>query len=215
MKMKLYLIRHGRQCDTRCNVDVSLCEEGFRQAELAGLRMKDWGIQKVYSSDMIRARQTAETANRYWNVEHEIIPQFRELNFGDMEGMDDDKIQTVFAEFKKEQDKMETDLRYPKGESAGDLVRRAMPKLMEVAQSGLDCVAIATHGVWIRAVVSYLLGMDLARWKTIGTGFENGSITELHFHPETKRFTLERFNDYAHLEPYPELLRSAWGVHEN
>lgn len=29
--MKLYLIRHGRQCVKRCNVDVPISEEGIRQ----------------------------------------------------------------------------------------------------------------------------------------------------------------------------------------
>lgn len=48
--MKLYLIRHGRQCDKRCNVDVSLSEEGIRQAKLAGMRMKDWGVEKESSA---------------------------------------------------------------------------------------------------------------------------------------------------------------------
>lgn len=213
--MKIYLIRHGRQCDTRCNVDVALSEAGFRQADLVGLRMKDWGIQKVYSSDMIRARQTAETANKHWNVEHEIVPQFRELNFGDMEGNETNELNTIFADFKARQDLMVEDLRHPGGESAGDLVARGMPALQKVAESGLECVAIATHGVWIRAIVCHVLGIDLAKWKLLGTTFENGSITQLDYHPETGRFTLERFNDFAHLEPYPELLRKAWGVNEN
>jgi len=57
--------------------------------------------------------------------------------------------------------------------------------------------------------------MDMAKWRTMGVTFENGSITELHYRKEKGNFTLERFNDYAHLEPYPKLLRSAWGVKEN
>jgi broad specificity phosphatase PhoE len=61
--LNLYLIRHGRQCDKRCNVDVSLSKEGIRQARLAGMRMKDWGIEMVYSSDMLRAKETAYFAN--------------------------------------------------------------------------------------------------------------------------------------------------------
>jgi broad specificity phosphatase PhoE len=41
----------------------SLSEEGIRQARLAGMRMKDWGIEMVYSSDMLRAKETAYFAN--------------------------------------------------------------------------------------------------------------------------------------------------------
>ncbi len=213
--MRIYFIRHGRQCDKRCNVDVALSEEGIHQAKLLGSRMKEFGVQKVYSSDMIRAKQTAEYANQYWNVEHEIIPEFREISFGKMEGKDDDEIQSLFADFKKEQEKMEYDLPYPDGESAMDVVKRSMPKLMEIVNSGLECVAIVTHGVWIRAMIAYILGMDMAKWRLLGVAFENGSITQVDYHSKKQIFTLEKLNDYAHLEAYKELLRSAWNVNEN
>lgn len=213
--MKIYLIRHGRQSDKRCNVDVSLAPEGIRQAVLTGERMKDWGIEKVYSSDMLRAKETAEQANRSWHVPHEIIPEFRELCFGDMEGLTDEEIEVKFADFKKQQEQMAADIPYPGGESAADLVRRAMPKLREVAGCHSGSIAIATHGVWIRAVLCFILGIDMVKWRTLGTTLENGSITELCYHPEKQQFTLERFNDFAHLEPYPSLLRAAWGVKEN
>lgn len=213
--MEIYLIRHGRQCDKRCNVDVSLSPEGVRQAELAGARMKDWGIEMIYSSDMLRARETAEHVNRFLKVPHQIIPEFRELCFGDMEGLTDEEIAVRFADFKKQQEQQQTDLAYPGGESATDLVRRAMPKLLEVAKRHRGSIAIATHGVWIRAVLCHILGIEMARWRTVGTTFENGSITELCYHSAKQQFTLERFNDFAHLEACPELLRAAWGVKEN
>ncbi|MGL5437452.1 MAG: histidine phosphatase family protein [Lachnospiraceae bacterium] len=213
--MKIYLIRHGRQCDKRCNVDIPLSEEGIRQAELAGMRMKDWRIEAVYSSDMVRARETAEYANQYWQVPHQIIPEFREISFGDMEGLTDEEIEVRFADFKIRQQQLAEDLPYPGGECAGDVVRRALPKLTELAGQHRGNIAIATHGALIRVVLCHILEINLARWRTIGITFENGSITELHYHPDQNCFSLERFNDYAHLEPYPELLRSAWGVKEN
>ena len=80
--MKIYLIRHGRQCSKLCNVNVDLCEEGYRQAELLGERLADKGIAAVYSSDYFRAVQTAQAANLYWNVEHTIFPELREISFG-------------------------------------------------------------------------------------------------------------------------------------
>ena len=110
--MKLYLIRHGRQCSQLCNVNVDLAEEGFRQAELLGKRLAGEKIEAVYSSHLLRAVQTAETANRFWNAEHIIKEELREISFGEMEGMYDD-IAVKFAAFKKEQETMETDLPYP------------------------------------------------------------------------------------------------------
>ena len=73
--MKLYLIRHGRQCSKLCNVDVDLSEEGYRQASLLGERLFREKIQAVYSSSLLRAVETAQAANLYWNVEHFIRPE--------------------------------------------------------------------------------------------------------------------------------------------
>ena len=36
---RIYLIRHGRQNSSLCNVDVPLAEEGKKQAELLGPRL--------------------------------------------------------------------------------------------------------------------------------------------------------------------------------
>lgn len=213
--MKIYLIRHGRQCSRLCNANVDLCEEGYRQAELVGRRLEHAGIEKLYSSDLLRAVQTAETANRYWNVEHVIRPELREISFGDMEGLSDDVIAERFAEFKLRQNQMLEDLPYPGGECAGDVIQRAMPILLEIAQSGLNRVAVVIHGGVIRSVTAGILEMNLAKARLIGGSLENCSITELEYSPEKPFFVLERFNDYAHLEQEPELLRCHWAGQEN
>ena len=47
--MKLYLIRHGRQNSRLCNVNVDLCEEGYRQAAPFRRAPFSKNIQAVYS----------------------------------------------------------------------------------------------------------------------------------------------------------------------
>ncbi len=213
--MKIYLIRHGRQSSKLCNVNVDLSEEGFRQAALVGERLFPEKIQAVYSSDLIRAVQTAQAANLYWNVEHMVRPDLREISFGDMEGMSDGEISVKYRDFKLQMEKMEEDLPYPGGECAADVVHRALPVFEELVNSGYERVAVVTHGGVIRSMAAYYLGLDLAKWRILGKSLENCSITEFSWEDSQKRFTLERFNDYAHLEKYPELLRSAWVEGEN
>lgn len=208
--MKLYLIRHGRQSSKLCNVDVDLSEEGYSQASLLGQRLAGAGIQVVYSSELKRAVQTAQAANYYWRVNHYLYPALREISFGEMEGLSDQEIAVRFADFKEAMGKMEYDLAYPGGESAGDVVRRVIPVFREILETGYERVAIVTHGGVIRSMVAYYLNMDLAKWRLLGSCLENCSITELVSRPGTQEFTLERFNDYAHLQAYPQLLRSAW-----
>lgn len=213
--MRIFLIRHGRQCSKLCNVNVNLCEEGFLQAELLGKRLRNAGIERVYSSDLFRAVQTAETANRFWKVQHEICPELREISFGEMEGLSDDVIAERFAGFKKQQQAMKEDLPYPGGECAADVVKRALPVLKQIAESDCETAAVVTHGGVIRSLVAYLMEIDLAKVRLFGNNLENCSITELVYHPEQQRFTLERFNDHAHLESEPKLLRSSWVDAEN
>lgn len=208
--MKLYLIRHGRQNSRLCNVNVDLCEEGYRQAALLGERLFPKNIQAVYSSDLLRAIETAQAANLYWNVEHMICPELREIDFGDMEGHSDTEIAVKYADFKKEQTKMERDLAYPGGECAADVVKRADPVLKQLVKTGYERVAVVTHGGLIRVMAAYYTGIPLSRFRILGKELENCSITELNWDEKNKRFTLECFNDHAHLDKYPELLRSSW-----
>ena len=58
--MIFYLIRHGRQNSSDCNVNVPLADAGIKQAELLGKRLRNYSIDAVYCSDLIRAKQTAE-----------------------------------------------------------------------------------------------------------------------------------------------------------
>ncbi len=213
--MKIYLIRHGRQSSRLCNVNVSLCEAGRRQSVLLGERLSAIGIEKLYSSDLLRARETAEIVNQFLQVEHIIYPDLREISFGDMEGLSDEVIAEKYADFKKRQSQMTEDLPYPGGENAADVIKRALPVLSKIAGSGIERAAVVTHGGVIRSITAGILNMDLAKARLIGGSLENCSITELDYTPQKQYFTLERFNDYAHLEQEPELLRSHWVDQEN
>ncbi|MFT4106633.1 MAG: histidine phosphatase family protein [Lacrimispora sp.] len=213
--MNIYLIRHGRQCSKLCCVNVSLSEEGRRQSALVGKRLEGRNIDAVYSSALIRAVETAKEANRFWHAPHIIRPELKEISFGEMEGLSDEEIAVRFADFKAEQEKLETDIPYPGGECAKDVIRRATPVFEEIVESGYENVAVVTHGGVIRAMVTAFLHMEPKDFRILGNSLENSSITQVQWKKESGRFFVERFNDYAHLEPYPELLRASWIDVEN
>ena len=64
----IFLIRHGRQCSKLCNVDVSLDESGRKQAKLAGKRLISYQLEKLYCSQLIRAKETAEIIGHCVNL---------------------------------------------------------------------------------------------------------------------------------------------------
>ena len=208
--MDLSLIRHGRQRSRLCHVNVDLSAEGRHQAALLGRRLSGWGIEALYSSSLIRAVQTAEEMNRILRLPHRICPELGEISFGEMEGLSDEEIAVRFRGFKERQAAMTEDLPYPGGECAADVIRRAGPALAKLTESGYERIAVVTHGGVIRTMAAWYLGMPLEKWRLLGKDLENTSITHLKWDRVHRRFTLERFNDYTHLEACPELLRKNW-----
>ena len=104
--MIIYLIRHGRQNSPDCNVNVPLSEEGHMQARLLGDRMKKYQVNALYSSDLMRAVETAKTAFGY-NKELVDNLQVRqglaEIDFGILTGQKDSEVKKFYQEYYQEQ----------------------------------------------------------------------------------------------------------------
>lgn len=210
----LYFIRHGRQNSGLCNVDVPLSEEGHRQAGLLGERLSHMHIDAIYTSDLIRAAETAREIERWLHLDYHVDSRLREIDFGDMTGHSDADNQVNFGFFLEKNEKMQWDLPYPGGECYSDVYQRGMPAIWQMIARDDERILIVTHGGFIRAMLMGMLGADFARCRMFGKDMENCSITEILYDEEKNRFYIERFNDYAHLESKPELLRKNWKKEE-
>lgn len=206
--LNIFLIRHGRQNSALCNVDVELSREGIAQAELLRDRICHYRIDALYSSNFIRAVQTADILNQKLKLPHIIREELREISFGRLEGKTEEYIKEYFTDFTKENFSFIDDIPYPDGENGTSVYERAMPVIQDIVQSGKQNIAIVTHGGLIRVLLAALFGKSQARRILFGISLENTSITQLVYNPENDRFYLERFNDFAHIEGHPELLRS-------
>ncbi len=233
--MIIYLIRHGRQNSKDCNVDVPLADEGKLQAELLSRRMRLYNVDALYSSDLIRAVETAEIAFAYDKAlvsNIQIRPGIAEFDFGNLTGEKDELVKKYYRDYYKEQidlfmegkvhkgtalDEVNEyvgeffvpyeDMWYPEGDNGPKVLERVMPIVYEWIGSGSKSIAVVTHGGVIRLLMCTLFGGDFARRLMFGTSLENCSITQIHYDEEKNGFFLDRFNDYAHLESRPELLR--------
>lgn len=209
--IRLYLIRHGRQDSPLCNVDVALDEAGCRQAELVAERLGNYNIQALYSSNLKRARQTAEIIGGQLGLVHNIEEDLREISFGRLEGLNDVEIRERFGEFLAQRAKADSDIPYPGGESGEDVYRRAFPVIKRIIEHALDNnienIAIVSHGGVIRTLVAGVLGADFSKKLLIAKDLENCSITQIDYDSSTDNFIVERVNDYAHIEKEPKLLR--------
>ena len=205
--VNLYLIRHGRQNSPLYNVDVGLSSVGHIQAELLRDRLQNYNIDALYSSNLLRAVQTAEILNQSLQLPLEIREDIREISFGELEGKTEEYNEEHFHDFIAEQKKLLEDIPYPGGENGTSAYERAMPVIQELAQSNKKNIAIVTHGGIIRVLIAALFGKNQAKRFLFGVSLENTSITHLMYNHNNDRFYLERFNDFAHMESHPELQR--------
>ena len=214
--MNIYLIRHARQASTLCNVNVSLSEAGESQARLLAKRLEHYSIDAIYSSDLLRAVETAGIINKHLiktagrRCPYVISKSLREFDYGELEGIENDEVKKQYHEFFKERDKFERDLTFPGGECGQQVFERAYQELLGVTDEKYQNIAVVTHGGTIRSLLTGLLGLDQAKKLLFGLTLENCSITQLYYNKHNKRFYLERFNDFAHLEGHQELLRRNW-----
>ncbi len=116
--MRIYLVRHARQCSPLCNVNVELAPEGVRQAELLAARMKTWNfIDTIYSSALLRAVQTAEILGKTLGMEPQLgDAAVNEIEFGELTGLSDREIDTRYGAFMEQRRALLADLAFPGGE---------------------------------------------------------------------------------------------------
>src|SRR6185503_21212634 len=95
--LRLYLVRHGV---TAWNVeerlqghtDISLTDEGLRQAERIADRLSALSIEAVWSSDLVRASATAEAIARRHGLQVQTTCLLRESGLGAWEGLTEKEI---------------------------------------------------------------------------------------------------------------------------
>jgi alpha-ribazole phosphatase len=181
--MKIILIRHGQ---TEWNAlqkyqghtDVQLNELGRKQATRVAEFLKEQEkFEALYSSDLSRARDTAEIIGSQINLPVFTDTRLRELSFGLWEGM---TFSEVYEEYREKFDSWynnTAEFKVPGGESFNQLVTRSMQALQEMAAKHNGTVVVTTHGGVIMAVLYHLnVASDL--WQG---GVEPGSISSFEF----------------------------------
>lgn len=210
--MNIYLIRHGRQNSRLCNVDVELSKEGREQAELVGKRLKNYGIEAVYSSHLLRAKETADIINKYLEKPRFTDERWQEADFGEMTGLSNEEMKQKYGDFLAKRATMTEDIPYPDGgENCQMVYNRAFAALKDLTSQPYENVCVVTHGGVLRALLTGIVGADYAKWLTFGRQIENCSITHIMYDEKMETFHIERLNDFAHFEGKDYLMRKHFG----
>ncbi len=163
----LYAIRHG---ETDWNKEeliqggksnVPLNATGYRQAEEAANFFRDKNIHRVFSSDLLRARQTTETLAYILKLPVTYDPLLRETIYGNLvEGQPSWAI-LEDPELKRISDAVaagDNDAHFPGGESRNQVVGRFLHFLSRVDEQ--ENILIISHGGLLRSVSCLFKGPD-------------------------------------------------------
>ncbi len=106
MILRLVLVRHGLSSFNKNGLiqgrtnDSYLTEEGYKQAELAGTVLKDIKFEKIYSSPLVRASETATTIQKCFKNKTpiEIDENLMEVNLETWSGFTFEEIKKKYPE---------------------------------------------------------------------------------------------------------------------
>lgn len=166
--------RHGR---TAWNVenrfqghtDIALDEVGVSQAERAAALLAQLPIDRIVSSDLTRAADTARALAVLTGHEVLLDPRLRETNGGSWEGMRGPEIAAADAE-RYLAWRQGADVAAGGAETRSQVAQRAQASVLEhlaaVPEGGQ--LVVVTHGGTARSLLGHLLGLPVDLWRAIG-----------------------------------------------
>ncbi len=207
---QIFLVRHG---EVEGNAgpnrtfagwgDKPLTEKGRAQAQAVAERLSREKLTAVYSSDLMRARDTAQEIASRQNLTVQTETGLREVNYGEWEGLGDAELLRDWSDLWQRRVADPFHVAPPGGESYADLWRRLQPvwdAIVERHQG--QSVAIVGHNGSLRILLCHLLGAPLGNARHIR--LMNTSISCIEYENSAMesgaaRFVISSMNDTCHL----------------
>ena len=205
---RLIIVRHAEshlnlQNRIQGQIDSRLTPKGLKQAAKLAARMKNFKIDKIYSSDLGRAYSTTVEITRRLKAggsKKAVIirdPLLREIHLGDWEGMTPEDVDKLYDKGYQKWLCKPSGCRIPKSETLAHFRRRVVGRLNKIAAANHGkTVLVVTHGGAITALLSEWLKADFDTL-LINLHIENTSLAFVEYHGN--RVRVRGFNDTTHL----------------
>lgn len=203
--MRLLLIRHGETAwnpDNRFqgSADTELSEKGREQARRLGERLRGKRIDRIISSPLSRARETAEAIAGHHGLTVEIEPRLCEVNYGYWEGKNASELLAEgdpgIGDYLRDRDYYG----FP-GEGTLNNARYRIGSYLDELKRGYwetdEVIVLVGHAAIFRMGIFHLLDIGNIYYYRIVPS--NTGITTFSLSKE-KGIRLECYNDTSHLD---------------
>ncbi|WP_425060756.1 Phosphoserine phosphatase 1 [Sporomusa carbonis] len=164
---RLILVRHG---ETLWNLerkyqghsDIALTDKGLRQAKLVAERLNGEKVDAVYASDLSRALKTAECIAARHNLTVNVVPELREIKFGEWEGLNYEQITERWPGLLGKLWSTPDEIQIPGGETFHQLKERAYTAIKKIVDTHPgQTVVVVAHGGTIGTILCAMLDIHL------------------------------------------------------
>ena len=205
--IRIVLWRHGQ---TDWNVenrfqghsDIPLNKVGQYQASEAAKVLAALRPDRIISSDLIRAQETAAALAALTDIKVEINPNLRETDGGLWEGKLASENRATHGELFANWYEGGDEPAGVTGERRSDVAKRAVAVIEKETTNFSGTIVFVTHGGTVRSVLGSILKLPIAQWGVIG-GLSNAcwSILELTKHHTGSKWYLAEHNAGSLPEP--------------
>jgi broad specificity phosphatase PhoE len=165
----LWLVRHGQtdwnlagRWQGQSPAAPGLNDNGRAQAIALRKQLEGWQISTVYSSDLLRARQTAEMLADPLGLPVNLDPRLREMDLGTWEGLLSCEISARFPQLLLERDCNPIHTSAPRGETPACVAERVASVLDDIVKRRCgEQVLIVAHGLSLAAILCLALGISI------------------------------------------------------
>jgi probable phosphoglycerate mutase len=202
---EILLIRHGEtdwNAERRLQgfLDIELNARGMRQVKALAEVLRGEALEAIFSSDLRRARDTAQIIAAMRGVTIQIEPDLRERCYGAFEGLTHSEISVRYPEAYAAMLTRDMDVRYPEGVNVAETLRefsaRAVGAINRlVKNTAYRKIAIVTHGGVLDCLNRAARGIDFSQSRDFD--IPNAGINRLVWDGECMRVL--QWGDIAHL----------------
>lgn len=177
--------------------DWELSDFGKKQAENIGRNLAEELSEKyvIYSSDLLRAKQTAEIVGKHLGVEPIFKTELRERDLGEAVGHS----VRWLREHMEKPERTVDDRLFPSAESRREEWNRLKPFFDEITSNEEEYIIIVSHGDLLSVFNAMWLGLSVESLEKAELFGVSGGVSFLFENPEGKRF-IKKMSDTSYMK---------------